>query len=186
MRKTWIWVALAVILLAGLVTGQLLMTRHDKDASESSSAKSQGSYRAESNAPTIPPLPEYQRELSRIAPRGPLKAGDPLPPLAASPAGLVSGFAKSAAPAGSAFEIIFRPWGMGPVSPMGRTIVATVYSAQGAGPNSLLAKRTVLLIMDSRRGGTVTQGGTYRGTVTFTQTSTGAVPVLSKVESNSP
>lgn len=193
-RPKWV-IPLAVVGLAAvLVAGQLWMTRPDRgeratSASDSGSATSSTAGPSATPSGVLPPLPPYQRDLAPVAPTEPAKADQPLPPLSSAPPGLISGYTEKVVEDGTAFKILFRPWGMGPNDTMGRTVAATVYDVTplgDAGLAGLLKRKNILLVMDASDGGTVSRGGTYRAILTFRSGKQGRVPVISKVEPNSP
>jgi hypothetical protein len=210
MRTKWMVIGGAVVAVAVavlLVVGQSLMTGREPAALPSNSGSGMRAATAtvgpagslSAGAPTTPvgtkpavtppaPLPRSQAGLKPVAPSGPAAAGQPLPPLSASPSDLVSGFRSGTVPSGSAYDVILRPWGMGPVVPQGRTAVVTVYSVTplfGAPASfATLKSRALLVVMDAKAGGTLERGGTYAAVLRFVAAGGRLVPVLSRAKLN--
>ncbi|MDO8964171.1 MAG: hypothetical protein Q7W30_06725 [Coriobacteriia bacterium] len=208
MQRKWLLIGGAVVVVAGLLVGaQLLSARSPRtDASGAGTAPgasapvggsgipgSPGSSAASAGvdpsgtteadlSPGSQAYPPANAGLKPVAPKGPLPAGQPLPPLASSPPGIISGFATGRVPDGSAYTVTFRPWGTGPSGPKGPTIAAQIDSMVplGVAPDVSLSGRTVLLVTDLRGAGRVSTGGTWQGVMTFVEDGKSLVPVVAQ------
>jgi hypothetical protein len=205
MQKKWVLVAGGVAAVALLlVAGQLLLNRTapTRDAAQppgtpasatsstaaGSPAKAPGTSTASGTASTRPPgyiapLPGG-KPLKPVSPTSVAKGGSALHPLSSAPAGLIAGFSAGKLPTGSTYAVTFRPWGYGPASHTGQTVVVTLTTIEpvgGAPDLRSLTRPPMLLVMSAAEGGEVLAGGLHTGTVTFVADGAQLVPTLSKV-----
>jgi hypothetical protein len=116
----------------------------------------------------------------------PLTAGAPIAPLATMPAVIVSGLASGAVPSGSSYGVVLHPWGTGPISPAGPTLVVTIESMKaldGAPGVPAMRGRVMLVVEGGALGESVPGGGRFSARITFVPQSGRLVPLLSKVVS---
>lgn len=193
MRKRWMLIAGVVAVVAALlVGGQLIMNGNKAPAGPQMGATSDGKpFSVVSTAPAgndatssaIPPLPKSQVGLKAIEASGPLTAGEPLPPLTASPPGLITSFQEGLVPSGSAYNVTLRPWGLGPNDPAGRTAVVTIdtITPSGAAPDKFvgLKRRAIFVVMNAKAGGTLERGGSYSAVLSFVAAGGHLVPTIS-------
>ncbi len=215
MQRKWVLVAGALVIGGALiVAGQYAMMRKDTPspaeqpgptataetaqpqaggptpAVEASAATSAPHASSDSTSAPRPvaPLPGGT-PLARISPEGVAADGDRLHPLASAPAGLVSGVSSELLPEGTRYRINFKPWGYGPASRLGQTLVVTItkYTPVGEAPNlDRLAKVPLLLVMNASDGGDLAAGGHFTGTITFTPQDEQLVPVLAQAKPLTP
>jgi hypothetical protein len=200
MRGRWLLIGASVaVVAAALVGGQLVMNASKPTPAAPDGVASDGASSSVVSTPaagndatrtSLPPLPRSQAGLKPAVPTGPAEAGEPLPPLSASPPGLITGFQEGLVPAGSAYGVKLRPWGMGPDDAAGRTAVVTIYSIapSGGAPDRFasLKNHTILVVMNAKAGGTLERGGVYSAALTFVAVGTRLVPTISGAHLTTP
>jgi hypothetical protein len=192
MRKKWMLLAGVVAVVAALLVGGLLLMNGNKGASAPlTGTTSDGkTFSIVATAPAgnevtssaVPALPKAQVGLKAVEATGPLAAGEPLPPLAASPPGLITSFQEGLVPSGSEYKVTLSPWGLGPSDAAGRTAVVTINTITPANgsPDKFagLRNRAILVVMDAKAGGTIGRGGWYSATLVFIDSGGRLVPTL--------
>jgi hypothetical protein len=114
----------------------------------------------------------------------PLASGQDLAPLAEAPADTISGLKLDELPDGATYEIVMRPYGIGPDSLFGSRIAIRIDSAtplMGAPKYDTIVNANLLVVVDTDNGGTVEKGGTYTARLTFRSDGTKLLPILTKV-----
>ena len=177
MSKRGVLVIVGVAVIAALlVGGQLLFSR-------SSNPTASGSTGSAAQLGALKPLPRVA--VPKVPTRrltAPEAAGAPLGPLADAPGGTISGLRIGTIAEGTAYAVRVRPIGFGPSSSLGSQLVVHVDSAtaQGGGSvNSHVVDANLVVLLDTRHGGTILAGGAYDATLTFRSDGHTMVPVLS-------
>ena len=127
----------------------------------------------------FPPLPDpHLPAQSRTSPAA---SGQKLAPLTEAPKGTMSGLALSELFSSAQYSIVMRPYGIGPSSAFGSRLVIRVDSAKPLGVSPVykrIVNANILVLANTKSGGTVTKGGTYKATLTFLSDGTKLLPIL--------
>lgn len=114
----------------------------------------------------------------------PYPAGKKLPPLASAPSDTISALKLGTIPAGSAYKVTLRPYGIGPSLLLGSRLAVKldkVTPKNGAPANKLIDGANLLVLVDTSHGGTITKGGTYTAWIVFQSDGSKLIPVMSRV-----
>jgi|GEM_PF-3154708 len=115
----------------------------------------------------------------------PERAGEPLAPITEAPDPTISALKIGILPEGATYQIVTRPYGIGPDSPFGTRLVLRVDSAKplgGTPANKRIAPANLLVVVDTTRGGAMTKGGTYTAILSFRSDGSKLLPVIRGVE----
>jgi len=193
MTRRWAIALVLIIAAAATLVGlQLYTTRGTKQAAAPTTG-APGSGSAIATAPlgapgVIPPLPKGASSTPAEA-AGPAKDGVQLHPMASAPLDVVAAVATRIVPAGATYSVRFRPWGFGPASTFGQTLVVTVTRVEakdGAPSIDSLSRHPMLFVMNAAEGGDVADGGLRTGTVVFKEDAGRVVPFLTGTAPTSP
>ena len=136
-------------------------------------------------AGTYPPLPAKITKAKPTQPTTPVSPGKTLAPLLTAPNPTVSGLLVGTVPEGATYAVVLRPLGIGPPLSNGTRLVVYTYAVTPSGSAPAIPKvnRTwVLVLLDTKNGGTITKGGSYKATMTLHSLDGKMIPVLSQAK----
>lgn len=147
---------------------------------------SSGSKTAAASDEALTPFPRMDDPgLPAKALTSPEQAGEPLAPIITAPDPTISALKIGILPEGATYQIVMRPYGIGPDSPFGTRLVLRVDSAKPLGDapaNKRIAPANLLAVVDTTRGGAVTEGGTYTAILSFRSDGSKLLPVIRGVK----
>jgi len=120
--------------------------------------------------------------IAAMAVSAPFPDGQKLPPLLSAPTTTQYALKTNTVFSRAEYSIVFQPYGIGPDSVWGSGLVVLIKSSKpigGATKYNKIVGQTWLLIPATTAGGTVTKGGTYKGTLTWRSDGKELLPILS-------